>query len=50
MQAFINHLNENGVVVQPPQHYLTDGDGENFALELQSGIPPKNGNQLVAEF
>jgi hypothetical protein len=50
MQAFINHLNGNGVIVQPPQRHLTDGDGENFSLELQSGIPPKNGNQLVAEF
>jgi hypothetical protein len=49
-QAFINHLKCKNVYVHPPRHYLTDNGTEYFALEIQSGIPPQDGNQLVATF
>jgi hypothetical protein len=49
-EPFISHLNHNNVYVQPPRHYLTQSGVEFFALEVQSGIPPKNGNLLVSEF
>jgi hypothetical protein len=48
--AFINHLNRNKVCVHNIKPYLTDSDGENFSLEVQDGIPPQDGNQLVATF
>ena len=49
IQSFVNHLQRNAVLVQPAQHYLTDCGTEYFALEIQSGIPPQDGNQLVRQ-
>ena len=50
MEAFIKHLNLNKVCVHNIKPCFTDSDGEYFSLEVQDGIPPQDGDQLVATF
>jgi hypothetical protein len=49
-QSLINYLNANEVYVHPPRHHLTQSGTEYYALEVQSGIPPKDGNFLASQF
>jgi len=50
IENFTQYLKSKNVCVHNIKHYLTDGDGDNFSLELQMAIPPEDGNQLVSTF
>jgi hypothetical protein len=47
---FIKHLENNGVTVHCPTEYLTQGTGDVLELEVQTGIPPKDGQTLCDSF
>ncbi len=48
--AFIAFLKTKNVSVGAPIEYLTVSGVEHFQVEIQSKIPPQDGNSLVSEF